>query len=176
MSFWNSLAFSIIQRTSNLISGSSAFSKSTVSIWKFLVHILLKPDLKNFDHYFASLWNKHNLQYFEHTLALPFFGIGMNTNFFQSCGYCWVFQICWHIECGTFIASSLGFEIVQLEFCHLNQLFVVMLPKTHLTSLSRMSASRCMTTSLWLSRSLRPFSFQFFYVCLPLLLNLLCFC
>ena len=39
----------------NLISGSSAFSKSSLNIWKFSVHILLKPDLKNFDHYFASL-------------------------------------------------------------------------------------------------------------------------
>ena len=38
---------------------------------------------------------------------------------FQSCGHCWVFQICWHIECSTFTASSLGLEMVQLEFCHL---------------------------------------------------------
>ena len=39
-------------------------------------------------------------------LALPFFGIGMKTDLFQSCGHCWVFQICWHIECSTFTASS----------------------------------------------------------------------
>ena len=37
--------------------------------------------------------------WFEHSLALPFFGIGMKTDLFQSCGHCWVFQICWHIEC-----------------------------------------------------------------------------
>ena len=39
----------------NLISGSSAFSQSSLNIWKFTVHVLLKPDLENFEHYFASL-------------------------------------------------------------------------------------------------------------------------
>ena len=39
----------------NLISGSSAFSKSSLNIWKFMVHLLLKPGLENFEHYFTSL-------------------------------------------------------------------------------------------------------------------------
>ena len=39
----------------NLIFGSSAFSKSSLNIWKFLVHVLLKLGLKNFEHYFASV-------------------------------------------------------------------------------------------------------------------------
>ena len=39
----------------NLISGSSVFSKSSLNIWKFMVHILLKPLLENFEHYFASV-------------------------------------------------------------------------------------------------------------------------
>ena len=44
----------------NLISGSSAFSKSSLNIWKFIVHILLKPGLENFEHYFASVWDECN--------------------------------------------------------------------------------------------------------------------
>ena len=39
----------------NLISGSSAFSKSSLNIWKFMVHVLLKPGLENFEHYFARM-------------------------------------------------------------------------------------------------------------------------
>ena len=39
----------------NLIPGSSAFSKSSLNIWKFMVHVLLKPGLENFEHYFASV-------------------------------------------------------------------------------------------------------------------------
>ena len=44
----------------NLISGSSAFSKTSLNIWKFMVHILLKPGLQNFKHYFASMWDECN--------------------------------------------------------------------------------------------------------------------
>ena len=40
---------------SNLISGSSAFSKTSLNIWKFIVHVLLKPGLENFEHYFTSV-------------------------------------------------------------------------------------------------------------------------
>ena len=44
----------------NLISGSSAFSKSSLNIWKFTVHVLFKPGLENFEHYFASVWDECN--------------------------------------------------------------------------------------------------------------------
>ena len=44
----------------SLISGSSAFSKTNLNIWKFLVHVLLKPGLENFEHYFTSMSDEHN--------------------------------------------------------------------------------------------------------------------
>ena len=59
MFFWNSLAFSMIQLNSvvgNLISGSSAFSKTSLNIRNFTVHILLKLGLENFEHYFVRVW------------------------------------------------------------------------------------------------------------------------
>ena len=46
----------------NLISGSSAFSKSTLNIWKFTVHVLLKPGLENFEHYFVSMSDECSLR------------------------------------------------------------------------------------------------------------------
>ena len=54
----------------NLISGSSAFSKSSVNIWKFTVHVLLKPGLENFEHYFISVWDERNC-----AVVWAFFGI-----------------------------------------------------------------------------------------------------
>ena len=54
----------------NLISGSSAFSKSSLNIWKFSVHLLLKPSLEDFEHYFASMWNEGNSM-----VVWTFFGI-----------------------------------------------------------------------------------------------------
>ena len=44
----------------NLISGSSAFSKTSLNIWKFSVHVLLKPGFENFEHYFTSVWDECN--------------------------------------------------------------------------------------------------------------------
>ena len=100
----------------------------------------------------------------------------MKTNFFQSCGHCWVFQICWHIEHSTFTAlsfriwnSSAGIPSPPLA------LFVMMLPKAHLISLSRVSGSRWVITSLWLSDSWRSFLYNSsVYSCH--LLNIFCFC
>ena len=45
---------------SNLISGSSAFPKTSLNIWKFMVHVLLKPGLENFEHYFTSVPDECN--------------------------------------------------------------------------------------------------------------------
>ena len=65
----------------NLISGSSAFSKSSLNIWKFTVHILLKPGLENLSTTLLACEMSTIVWYFEHSLALPFFQIGMKTPF-----------------------------------------------------------------------------------------------
>ena len=70
-----------------------------LNIWKFTVHVLLKPGLENFGHYFASVWDECNC-----AVVWAFFGIAFLWDWkenwpFQSCGHCWVFQICWHTCC-----------------------------------------------------------------------------
>ena len=82
----------------------------------------------------------------------------MKNDLFQSCDHYWVFQIRWHIECSTFTASSFriwnnstGIPLSPLA------LFVVMLPKAHLTSYSRMSGYRWVITPSLLSGSWRSF-------------------
>ena len=137
----------------NLVSGSFAFSKTSLNIWKFTVPILLKPGLENFEHYFTSLWDECSC-----VVVWTFFGIAFlrdwNENCGQSCGHCWVFQICWHIECSTFTASSFriwksatGIPSPPLA------LFIVMLPKVHLALIrSRYPyESSCQAVSPWMA-------------------------
>ena len=71
---------------SNLISGSSAFSKSSLNKWKFLVHVLLKPSLENFEHYFASVWNECNC-----AVVWIFFGIAFLCDWNEN----WPFPVFW---------------------------------------------------------------------------------
>ena len=66
----------------NLISGSCAFSKSSLYIWKFSVHVLLKPSLKDLNITLLACEMSAIVRKFEHSLALPFFGIGMKTDLF----------------------------------------------------------------------------------------------
>ena len=63
----------------NLISGSSAFSKTSLNIWKFTIHILLKPDLENFEHYSTSMWDECNC-----VVVWAFFGIAFLWNWNES--------------------------------------------------------------------------------------------
>ena len=119
------------------ISGSSWFVYSWSLAWRILSITLLACEMSA-------------IVRFEHSLALPFFGISMKTDIFQSCGNCWVFQICWCIECSTFTASSFriwnsstGMPSPPLA------LFIVMLPEAHLTSHSNMSGSRWVFTSVY---------------------------
>ena len=155
MFLWNSLDFSVIQQMLAIwslipppllnpawTSGSSLFTYCWSLAWRILSITLLACEMSAI------------VRWFEHSLALPFFGIRMKTDLFQSCGHCCVFQICWHIECSTFTASS--FRIWNSSTGILSPplaLFIVMLPKAYLTLHSRISGSRWVVTPSWLSVS-----------------------
>ena len=119
--FWNSLAFSIIQRM--------------LAIWSLVLLPFLNPAWTSGSSQFTFCWSLTwrilsitqlawetgaIVQWFEHSLAGPFFGIGMKTDLFQSCGHCWVFQICWQMSAAIKQHHLLGFETAQLEFSHLH--------------------------------------------------------
>ena len=70
----------------SLISSSSAFSKSSLNIWKFTVHVLLKPGLENFEHYFASVWDEYNC-----VVVWAFFGIAFLWDWNEN----WPFPVLW---------------------------------------------------------------------------------
>ena len=90
----------------------------------------------------------------------------MKTHLFQFCGHCWVFPICWHIECSTFTASSFRiWNICTGSPSSPLALFVVMLPKAPLISHSRMSGSRWVIIPSWLSGSGRSFLYSSMYSC-----------
>ena len=174
MFFWKSLAFLMIQRIILMAiwslvplpflnpawtSGSSWFTYCWSLAWRILTITLLAyaaaaKSLQSCPTLCYSIDGSAIVRQFDHSLALPFFGIGMKTDLFQSCGHCWVFQICWHIEHSTFTApsfriwnSSTGIPSPVLT------LFIVMLPKAHLTSHSRMSGSSwCLHHRNYLSR------------------------
>ena len=161
MFFWNFCFFSDPVDVGNLISGSSAFSKTSLNIWKFMVLVLLKPGLRILSITLLACEMSAIVQQFEHSLTLPFLGIGVKTDNFQPYGHYWVFQICWHIKYSTFTASSFrirnssaGIPSPPLT------LLIAMLPKAHLTSHSRISGSRWVITPSWLSWSWRSFSYS----------------
>ena len=97
----------------------------------------------------------------------------MKIDILQSCGHCWASQICWHFECTSLTESC--FRIWNSSAGILSPplaLFTAMLLKAHLTSHSRMSGSRWVTTPLWLSGSLRPFLYSpYVYSCHLLLIS-----
>ena len=70
----------------NLIFGSSAFSKTSLNIWKSMVHVLLKPGLENFEHYFTSVWDECNCE-----LVQAFFVIAFLWDWNEN----WPFPVLW---------------------------------------------------------------------------------
>ena len=83
MFFWNSLAFSMIQW---MLAIWSAFSKSSLYLWKFSGHELLKPGLENFEHYLASVWNECNC-----AVVWTFFGVAFLWDWNEN----WPFPVLW---------------------------------------------------------------------------------
>ena len=156
MFFWNSCFFDDPVDVGNLISGSFAFSNTSLNIWKFTVHVLLKPGLENFEHYFTSVGDECNC-----AVVSAFFGIAFLWDWNEN----WPFPVLWpllsfpnllaywvqHFHSIIFWIwnSSIGIPSPPLA------LFVVMLSKAHLTSHSRMSGSRWVIAPSWLSWSWR---------------------
>ena len=135
----------------NMISGSSASLKPALKIWKFSVHVLLKPSLKDFEHNLAIIWNECNS-----TVVRAFFAIALLWDWNEN-GH---FPILWPLLSFPNLltywvqhSNSIIFRIWTSSNPLI--LFTVMLPKADLNSHSTMSGSRWVTTSLWLYRSLR---------------------
>ena len=82
-----------------LISGSSAFSKSSWYIWKFLVHVLLRPSLEDFEHYLANMWKEHN-----HTVVWAFFSIAFLWDWNEN----WHFPVLWPLLSFPNLLASVG--------------------------------------------------------------------
>ena len=85
---WTLCFFDDPMDVGNLISGSSLFSKSSFNIWKFVVHVLLKSGLEDFDHYFASVWDECIC-----VVVWAFLGIA----FFWDLNENWLFPVLWSL-------------------------------------------------------------------------------
>ena len=104
----------------SLISGSSAFSKSSLNIWKFMVQKLLKPGLENFEHYFASVCDVQlcsSLNILWHCLSL---GLEWNLTFSRPVAAAEFSKFAGILSAALSQHHLLGLEIAQLEFHHLH--------------------------------------------------------
>ena len=86
----------------NLISGSSVFSQSSPNNWRLTVHILLKPGLKNFEHYSASVWDEHNSM-----VVWAFFGIACLWNWNEN----WSSPVLWLLLSFPYLTNSVSSDL-----------------------------------------------------------------
>ena len=141
----NSLAFSMIQWM--------------LAIWSQFPLPLLSPDCTSriswLVYYLILAWRILNIALlacemssivwsFEHSLVLPFFGIGMKTDLFKSYGCSWIFQICCHIEFSSLTLSSFSILNTSARLSPPLALIIVMLPKAHW-----LSFPGCLSLDLW---------------------------
>ena len=175
--FFNFLAFSVIQQM--------------LAIWSLVPLPFLNIDCTSWSSQFIYCWSlawrilkiiliacemSATVQQLENSLALPFIGIGMKTDLYQSCGHCEIFQIFWHTERHTFTASS-------FRICN---------SSTEIPSPALALFVKCFLRPTWLHTPgclalgksphimviwvIKSFFVQFFCILSPPLLNLFCFC
>ena len=104
----------------NLISGSPAFSKSSLNICKFLVHILLKPCLENFEHYFNSMWDEYYCAVVWAFLIIAFLELEWKLTFSSPVATAEFYKFAGILNTALSLHHILGLEIAQLEFHHLH--------------------------------------------------------
>ena len=102
----------------DLISGSSALSKTSLNIWQFTVHVLLKPGFENFECYFTSMWDECNCAVVWAFFGIAFFGIGMKTDIFQSLATAEFSKFADILSAALLQHHLSGFERAPLEFHH----------------------------------------------------------
>ena len=105
----------------SLISASSAFSNSSLNIWKFMIHVLLKPSLENFEHFFANMWNECNC-----TVVWTSFGVALLWDWNEN--YLW---LAWELpydsasDSWTDTWRKLWFEKIHAPHVHSSTIYIM---------------------------------------------------
>ena len=161
----------------SLISDSSAFSQTSLNIWRFMVHILLKPGLEKFEHYFTRVWNECNC-----AVIWAFFGIAFLWNWNEN----WPFPVLWPLLSVSNLLAYWVQHFHSIIFQDLKQLNWNSITSTSFVRSDAFQGPLDFTfQDIWLYISdhtimiiwvMKIFFVEFFCVFLPPLLNIFCFC